>query len=292
MEKFDFKGITSLSEKINAAISPISKITNQLDVFSNNTASLNSLADSLRIKVPVIGINGFTGLTIDLPPGLGEVIKNLEILQNPYLKLFQDLNLKIFDNQLIERIQSINYWGELASATLSSTTISDISDIEQNLASDDLQLYAEEIESNLQEIYKNPIEIFNKIVVSIKFYIEENPSVKVTATFIAWFITTVLVPVIITILTSKYLESEDDKNNTVQIINQNYNATSKSRAITKSEIALKNLPRNNSKDMFVLNFGDEVEILRENKKWCFVIKINTVETGWVRKQNLKFFENE
>ncbi len=114
-------------------------------------------------------------------------------------------------------------------------------DIANSLTADDLQLYAEVIESNLQAINRNPIEIFNRIVVSVKSYMEENPSVKVTANFIIWFITTVLIPVIVTIITSKMLENDDDKNRAVQIINNNYYVTPKSRADILTDIGLKKL---------------------------------------------------
>ncbi|AZB33996.1 SH3 domain-containing protein [Chryseobacterium bernardetii] len=290
MDKFDFKGITALSEKINIALSPISQIAKQFNVFHNSTRHLNTFGDNLRIQLPVNGIGGFGNLKIELSPGVQEIIRHLEILQNPYLKLFQDLNVKIFDNQLIERIQSINYWGELASATILNRMDSTSTDIANSLTADDLQLYAEVIESNLQAINRNPIEIFNRIVVSVKSYMEENPSVKVTANFIIWFITTVLIPVIVTIITSKMLENDDDKNRAVQIINNNYYVTPKSRADILTDIGLKNLPRNDSKDMFLLHKGDELEILKKNQKWSFVIKINTIETGWVRNEYLKTIE--
>ncbi len=42
--------------------------------------------------------------------------------------------------------------------------------------------------------------------------------------------------------------------------------------------------------MFLLHKGDELEILKKNQKWSFVIKINTIETGWVRNEYLKTIE--
>ncbi len=88
------KVLQHYQKKINIALSPISQIAKQFNVFHNSTRHLNTFGDNLRIQLPVNGIGGFGNLKIELSPGVQEIIRHLEILQNPYLKLFQDLNVK------------------------------------------------------------------------------------------------------------------------------------------------------------------------------------------------------
>ena len=46
--------------------------------------------------------------------------------------------------------------------------------------------------------------------------------------------------------------------------------------------------RNNAKRIGLLSKNTEVEILKDNLKWVFIFEKNTMQSGWVRKEYLKY----
>ena len=146
----------------------------------------------------------------------------------------------------------------------------------------------EDINDAIEQIEKNPIEFFNKIVVYIKSYMDNNPSIKYSVKII-----TFIVSIYITVLITNSLSNTNDEKPTAnQIINSyttnNFYTEELSYKINCKSISLKNHPRDNSKSVSNVFKNDKVKILKDSLKWAFVIKENSVETGWIRKEFLDY----
>jgi len=190
----------------------------------------------------------------------------------------------VINNDILNKINTIGYWGDIAKLSLiNGTQIF----VEEDLSvSDIIENNAEDINYTIEQIEKNPIEFFNELFISIKTYVDNNPSIKYSSKFIFW-----LISIYITVLiTNKMSNTTDEKSIVNQTFNSytinNYSDEKLDFKINCKSISLKNLPRDNSKSVYNFIKNDKVKILKDSLKWAFVIKENSVETGWIRKEYL------
>jgi hypothetical protein len=207
-----------------------------------------------------------------LPPGVLQMMKDAERLKSPTINMVIDANSQIFGNKFVEQLNSIHYWGQIANISL----YNDIQSFEE----EELEILSQEL--SIEDLNANPIEIFNQVAIRIESYIKENTSIKLSSNFVIWIISTIIVPIILT----KCLSNNNSTPQITNIVN-NYYIDSGTNAKINQKISLRNHPRDKSQAMFSLQKNDEVKILKDSLKWCFVIKINTVESGWIRKEYLK-----
>ena len=117
---------------------------------------------------------------------------------------------------------------------------------------------------------------------------DNNPSIKYSVKII-----TFIVSIYITVLITNSLSNTNDEKPTAnQIINSyttnNFYTEELSYKINCKSISLKNHPRDNSKSVSNVFKNAKVKILKDSLKWAFVIKENSVETGWIRKEFLDY----
>ncbi|MDC8105490.1 SH3 domain-containing protein [Chryseobacterium sp. B21-037] len=271
MEKLNnLDKLKSLSERINSLLpSPFLGMAKQVSAISESYNFFNEF--NQRIKDGLVH------------PDVSQMIRDLESLNNPHIKMIQDINLQIFDNELIEKINSIGYWGQVANISLYEAVEASGGNREIGMLTAELGINNESINLDLEELDRTSLEIFNNLIATIKNYITANPSVKYSAIFILFVIQQILVPIIL-----EKIKGENEITPIAVQVTNNYYGDKNVIAKVIRPSSMRNYPRNSSKEMFVLQENDQVEVLKDNVKWCLVIKTNTAMTGWVRKEYLNF----
>ncbi|REC59376.1 hypothetical protein DRF65_26500 [Chryseobacterium pennae] len=213
---------------------------------------------------------------IGLPPSIYDLVRRLDNITNEStLIAMKSINSQLLNNQVLNRINPIGYWTQLASISLN--------DVIQLPNDEEIEILAQELANRAEELDDSSLEIFNNLVTSIKNYIVNNPSIKYSGLFILFLIQQIIVPIIL-----EKIKGESQKTpTTVQIIN-NYSSNSNILVKANQKCSIRNYPKDSSKEIFTLQENNQVEILKDNIKWCLVIKTNTAETGWVRKEYLNF----
>ncbi|MDR6459263.1 hypothetical protein J2786_002370 [Chryseobacterium vietnamense] len=250
--------------------------------LSTFTEQLNSIVSSPPMEVT----NAYGNSTIldefnkntkiGLPPSIYDLVRNFDrISSEPTLAAMKSINRQLLNSKTFNKITSIGYWTQVASISLNETI--------QIPNSEEIEILAQELANHAEELDERSLEIFNNLVTSIKNYIVNNPSIKYSGLFILFLIQQILVPIIL----DKIKGESQNSPTTVQIIN-NYDSNNNILVKANQECSIRNYPKDSSKEMFILQENDQVEILKDNIKWCLVIKINTAESGWVRKEHLNF----
>jgi hypothetical protein len=258
------KSLNSTTDKINKSISPLK--------FNEWLPKINT---GLAFKELMNGMNYNNHF---IHNDLLELSKRISWNYDFNKTVINQLNSGVFD-----KINSVGYWGNIAKLSLINGTQIFIDD-EEILDSEIISNNIEVINHTIEQIEKNPIEFFNDIVLSIKTYMDNNPSVKYSSKLIA-FIVSVYITILITNLMTNNDKPTINQNFNSYTVN-NYSNENLSFKINCKSISLKNHPRDNSKSIFVLFKKDNIKILKDSLKWAFVIKENSIETGWIRKEYL------
>lgn len=193
------------------------------------------------------------------------------------------------NTELLDKISSDYYWSYVFKISL----INEFDKIENNDELNDFVINVAEnlddINISLEEINNNPVNFFNEIFISLKDYINNNPSIKYSSKFIIWLISIIIIPIL---LNKFYENGKKDVILDINITNNNYFSNDlKFGKININDVPIKNFPRNSSKTVYNFNKHDKVQILKDSLKWALIIKINSIESGWVRKEYLNFTEN-
>ncbi|WP_419870593.1 SH3 domain-containing protein [Chryseobacterium sp. CT-SW4] len=257
----NLRKLSTFTEQLNSIISsPLMEVTRKLNAYSNST-----ILDEFNKNTKV-----------GLPPSIYDLVRKFDRISNePTLAAMKSINTQLLDSEIFNKINSIGYWTQLASISLNEAI--------QIPTREEIEILTQELENHAEELDESSLEIFNNLVTSIKNYIVSNPSIKYSGLFILFLIQQILVPIIL----EKIKGENQNSPTTVQIIN-NYNNNSNILAKANQKCSIRNYPKNSSKEIFILQENDQVEILKDNIKWCLVIKTNTAETGWVRKEYLNF----
>ncbi|AMA49981.1 SH3 domain-containing protein [Flavobacterium covae] len=199
-------------------------------------------------------------------------------------------------DEILNKINSETYWNEMFKISivnnLQSSTINEQSNNEvPNELIFEVSNNLDVINSNLDEINRDTLKFFNEICLSIKKIIDENPSIKYSAQFIFWLIGVIIIPTILNQIqnSSEKTTKEININNNFSINNTYTNI--KIAIINIEEVNIKNFPRDKSKTTYILKKNEQVQILKDSLKWALVIKNNSVESGWIRKEYLNFMKN-
>ncbi|OCW73219.1 SH3 domain-containing protein [Elizabethkingia anophelis] len=253
------KNINFLSKKINSIISPL-ETNHQFYKYFKMVGSIQEL----------------TNITTNhsVHNNIIEISKSLKDI-NKLHSLHSSLN-----KDLATILDSFDYWGEIIKISFYKE-FQEINNIEEiNILIDKLNSDNKNTKSNIEEAKKNPLELFNTIFIATKSYVDANPSIKYSAIFMIWFISTIIIPITI---------ANFGQNNTpsIQIVN-NYANNITIASVDTESLSLKNHPRDKSKNIHFLKKNDKVQVLKDSIKWCLVIKANTIESGWVRKEYLTF----
>jgi hypothetical protein len=274
MNGLDFlKSLNDITDKINKSIYPLG--TNQ---WLNK---INTGFDFNELKKAILFNNK------SLNNELFELSKSTNWNYDFNKTIISQLNSNIgvsLNNDIFEKINSASYWGNIAKLSLINGV--NIFDDDEISVSDVITDNFDDINHAIEQIEKNPIEFFNNIVVSIKTYMDNNPAIKYSAHLVGFIIS-----IYITVLITNSLSNPNDNKPEVHQISYTINNNSTKDLILKincKSISLKNFPRDNSKSVHNLSKNDKVKILKDSLKWAFVIKENSVETGWIRKEYLNF----
>lgn len=275
MDTFEFlKSITSITDKINKSIYPFN--TNEWLPKINTGLDFNQLIKSMSYNNYIHN----DLLKLSTPPGWNYDFNKALINQ---LSNNNSINI---NNTIFDKINSIGYWGDIARQSLISGN--HIFNDNEVLISEVITNNIENVNETIAQIEKAPLEFFNNIFISIKTYMDNNPSVKYSAQFVAFIIS-----IYITVIITNYLSSssDDDKPQVNQVFNsytivENKYQDDPAFKINCKSASLKNHPRNDSKTVCNLLKNEKVKVLKDSLKWAFVIKENTVETGWIRKEFL------
>lgn len=268
MDNFEFfKNFNKLSEAINKALNPLDM--SQWLYNTNPKNTLSFLVNSHSVQNQLNSIY-FKPKTIDW--------SNYFSILNLHKKFEID-----YYNEVSNKIRTIGYWGDLVKASLIYEATQNFNDETFHKGFEDIENNIDIINSNIEQIENNPIEFFNSIFLIVKDYIDKNPSIKYSTKFIFFLIMSIVTPIII-----NKLSNNTDPAVFIQVTNNitnNYNNTP-SFIINSDSIFIKSLPRQDAKDVFQVYKDDELKILKENRIWVLVIKINTADSGWIKKENL------
>ncbi|WNI38860.1 MULTISPECIES: SH3 domain-containing protein [unclassified Chryseobacterium] len=256
----NLRKLSTFTEQLNSIVSsPLMEVTRKLNAYGNST-----ILDEFNKSTKIV-----------LTPSIYDLVRKFDRISNePTLAAMKSINTQLLDNEILKKINSIGYWAQVASILVNETI--------QIPNSEEIEILAQELANHAEELDESSLEIFNNLVISIKNYIVSNPSIKYSGLFILFLIQQILVPIIL----EKIKGESQNSPTTVQIIN-NYN-NNNILAKANQKCSIRNYPKNSSKEIFILQENDQVEILKDNIKWCLVIKTNTAETGWIRKEYLNF----
>ncbi|MFK7113788.1 hypothetical protein V3468_04975 [Flavobacterium oreochromis] len=285
MENLDmFSNWNKMFENINRIANPISTNLDWIMKMNNINQPNIAVIEFMR-KIQINNSNQYLFYN--------DIIKNANWITNSPVKLIiDDVNKSVGQNiytKIFDKIYPSNSWSnivklalldEIQDAIIEDDLVNVISDISNNI---------DVINYNLENIDKNPIEFFNNICVSIKSYMDNNPSIKYSSIFIFWLISTIIIPILINNLQSNE-EGKANDNQTSKSFNvtNNYYTNSIIAKINIESVSLKNYPRDKSKTVCIFKINDKVRILKDSLKWALVIKENSIESGWIRKENLDF----
>ena len=225
-----------------------------------------------------------------------DIAKSLDFISDNSIKsvidnIYNNNGIDVYKD-ILNKIHSTNYWGNLTKLVILDELNSASNEDELENVMSNISDNIDTINLSLEDIDKDPIAFFNNICLSIKSYMDNNPSVKYSSYFIFWLISTIIIP----ILLSKAESSEEKKSGEIQISNNynitnNYYSNSIIAKINTKSVSLKNYPRDKSKTVHLFKKNDKVRVLKDSLKWALVIKENSIEAGWIRKEFLNFTEN-
>ena len=276
MDTFEFlKSITRFTDKINKSIYPFN--TNEWLRKTNTGLGFNQLIKSMSYNNYIHN----DLLKLSIPPRWNYAFNNKALISQ--LSSNNSINI---NNTIFDKINSIGYWGDIARQSLINGN--HIFNDGERLVSEVITNNIENVNETIAQIEKAPLEFFNSIFISIKTYMDNNPSVKYSAQFV-----TFIISIYITVIITNYLSSssDDDKPQVNQVFNsytiiENKDQDDPTFKINCKSASLKNYPRNDSKTVCNLLKNEKVKVLKDSLKWAFVIKENSVETGWIRKEFL------
>lgn len=287
MDSFDmFSNWNRMLDKINKITNPLGNNLDWITKINNINPAGIAVVDLMRgIHNSSLYQNSFHN----------DISKSLNLISNnPAKSIIDNINNSIGINvntEIFDKIYSTSSWSSIAKLAI-------LDEFQYALDEDDLENVISDISNNidvinscLENIDKDPIAFFNNICTSIKSYMDKNPSVKYSSIFIFWLISTIIIP----ILLSKVESKEENKSEEIQVsdsynITNNYYPSSITAKINSESISLKNYPRDKSKTVYFFKKNDEVRILKDSLKWALVIKENSIESGWIRKENLDFIK--
>lgn len=285
MDSFDmFSNWNKMFDKIN-------RITNPLGSNLDWITKINSINPPGLAAVELV--KGFQNNNFYQYSFQSDLTKNLNwINNNPVKSIIDSINNSIginVNSEIFNKINTLSYWSNIAKLAILDELQSILEEDELEDAVLNIANNIDIINSNLESIDKDPIAFFNNICFSIKAYMDKNLSIKYSSNTIFWIITTILIPVIL----NKLLADDENKSNQIQISNSfnttnNYYTNSTVARININSALLKNFPRDKSKTVYQFIMNDEVIILKDSLKWVLVIKTNSIESGWIRKEYLNF----
>lgn len=283
MDTLEFlKSLNSTTDKINRSINPL-KLNEWLPKINTGIA-FNELMKGMSYHNKLIHN--------DLLELSKRVSWNYDFNKTVMSQLNNSIAMNI-NNAIFDKINSIGYWGNIAKLSLINGSQIFIDD-EELYVSDIIENNIDVINDNIQIIENKPLEFFNYLFETVKAYIDKNSSIKYSSGFVKWLLATIIIPILVTKLTQ-----ENNENPTVNQISHSFTTNifyteELFYKVNCKSISLKNLPRDNSKSVCTLAKNDKVKILKDSLKWAFVMKENSVETGWIRKEylNLKIAINK
>ncbi|UPF18695.1 hypothetical protein, partial [Flavobacterium psychrophilum] len=267
MDSFDmFSNWNKMFDKIN-------RITNPLGSNLDWITRMNSINPTGLAVVELM--RGFQNNNLYQYSFHSDITKNLNwINNNPVKSIIDSINNSIGINvntEIFNKIDSLNYWSGIAKLAIldefqSVLDEDELEDVVLNI-SNSIDL----INSNLENIDKDPIAFFNNICISTKAYMDSNPSVKYSSLFIFWLISTILIPILM-----NKMESNDGVqiSNSFNTTNNYYTNTSVVAKINLKSALIKNFPRDKSKTIYQFTKNENVTILKDSLKWALVIKTN------------------
>lgn len=216
---------------------------------------------------------------------LVKIVNGNNDFKKSFLTQMTEHAAKSYNSEAYRKLSSTGYWGDIAKYSFINSSALILQD-ERIKGNTDLLEDIEIINNTINEIENNPIEFFNNLFDFVKAFMEDNPAVKYSSFFILYLITNYYLPLILT---------TDDVEKV--IVNQvyNYNVINNFDdedvllEINCNSAFLKNHPRDKSKNIYKLLEHDKIRVLKDSLKWAFVIKENSLESGWIRKEflNLK-----
>lgn len=275
MDTLEFlKSLNSTTNKISGSINPF-KLNEWLPKVNTGIA-FNELMKGMSFH------NNF--IQNDLLELSKRVSWNYDFSKTLTSQLNSSIAMNI-NNAIFDKINSFGYWGNIAKLSLINGSQIFIDD-EELYVSDIIENNIDVINDNIQVIENNPIEFFNHLFQSIKTYMDKNPSIKYSSRFVTFLLVSLIMPIIV----ARFTQDTREKPTINKIINSyttnNYFTENLNFKVNCKSLSLKNLPRDNSKSVCALSKNDKVKILKDSLRWAFVIKENSVETGWIRKEYL------
>lgn len=280
MDSFDmFSNWNKMFENINRLTNPLGSNLNWISKMNNINPSGIAVVELMRkFQDNSLYQNSFNN----------DIAKSIDWINiSPAKSIIDNINTNIgvnINTEIFNKINSLNYWGGVAKLVIldefqSVLDEDELEDVVLNI-SNNIDL----INSNLENIDNDPIVFFNNICLSIKSYMDSNPSVKYSSLFILWLISTFLIPILL---------NKIESNNGTQISNSfnttnNYYTNSTSAKINTKCAFIKNFPRDKSKTVYQFLKNENVTILKDSLKWALIIKTNSIESGWIRKEYLNF----
>jgi hypothetical protein len=288
MDNFDmFSNWNKMFDNINKLSNPLG---NNLDWITK----LNSINTSGLAAIEFT--KAFHNNSLHQNLMYNDIAKSLDFISDNSIKsvidnIYNNNGIDVYKD-VLNKIHSTNYWGNLTKLVILDELNSASNEDELENVMSNISDNIDTINLSLEDIDKDPIAFFNNICLSIKSYMDNNPSVKYSSYFIFWLISTIIIP----ILLSKAESSEENKSGEIQISNNynitnNYYSNSTIAKINTKFVSLKNYPRDKSKTVHFFKKNDKVRVLKDSLKWALVIKENSIESGWIRKEFLNFTEN-
>jgi hypothetical protein len=288
MDNFDmFSNWNKMFDNINKLSNPLG---NNLDWITK----LNSINTSGLAAIEFT--KAFHNNSLHQNLMYNDIAKSLDFISDNSIKsvidnIYNNNGIDVYKD-ILNKIHSTNYWGNLTKLVILDELNSASNEDELENVMSNISDNIDTINLSLEDIDKDPIAFFNNICLSIKSYMDNNPSVKYSSYFIFWLISTIIIP----ILLSKAESSEEKKSGEIQISNNynitnNYYSNSIIAKINTKSVSLKNYPRDKSKTVHLFKKNDKVRVLKDSLKWALVIKENSIEAGWIRKEFLNFTEN-
>ncbi|MFK7059520.1 SH3 domain-containing protein [Flavobacterium oreochromis] len=289
MKEFDLhSSLKKINESIENSIKPLKSI----DWIDKTTYANKHFLDTIN-SIKRMENNFF------IPSSLDKLPYNNWANESSIKLLIESINkthkINISD-EILNKIKSESYWNEMFKISIVNNLQSSIiHEQSKNEVPNELILEVSNnldvINSNLDEINRDTLRFFNEICLSIKKIIDENPSIKYSAQFIFWLIGVIIIPTIL-----NQIQNSSEKSTTEININNNFSINNtytniKIGIINVKEVNIKNFPRDKSRTTFIFKKNEQVQILRDSLKWALVIKNNSIESGWIRKEYLNFMEN-
>lgn len=205
-------------------------------------------------------------------------IKSYYSLDETFNKINKNIEISDLLKETINLIDNNKQWNDLTKISiLYNLSVSTV----ENDSYEEPLLDINNISSNANEFDKNIIFHINNFLNLFSDYLERNPLAKVSfyifqSLLLAYVSTKIFSPT----------EPNITINNNVYVsrsIRNEVNAT-----VNVEELNLRSYARNNAKKTGALSKNTEVEVLKDNLKWVFIFEKNTAQSGWVRKEYLKY----